>query len=291
MFCRSLHTSNDMQKADLRDVTFLIPIRIDSEERIENLKTILTYLNHHLDTNIIVCEDSVQRGLDLHKFKCIYIHHENNGVMHRTRCINKMIRKATTPIVVNYDTDVLLTRRQYETAARMVRHRDMDVCYPYDGRFYNVTANFRKPIKEFCTTKFLENLRFDTLSDIRTMHQSVGGVIFFSREAYIAGGMENENFVGWGYEDIERFYRFRTLGFNVGRIGGPLYHIEHPRHGGSSFDTSERIEQNAYECEKIMALNKQELEGYVNSWRWVNEPVIESGQNDTVSNGDESQAT
>ena len=38
---------------------------------------------------------------------------------------------------------------------------------------------------------------------------------FFNREVYIEGGLENENFVIF-FEDVERFYRFTTLGYSVG---------------------------------------------------------------------------
>ncbi len=38
--------------------------------------------------------------------------------------------------------------------------------------------------------------------------------------------MENENFRAYAPEDKERFYRFNTLGYNVGRIDNFIYHLE-----------------------------------------------------------------
>ena len=43
-----------MTKLDLKDVTFTIPVRIESEDRKRNLKTVIQYMVHHLDTNIII---------------------------------------------------------------------------------------------------------------------------------------------------------------------------------------------------------------------------------------------
>ena len=43
-------------KKDLKDCTFIIPIRIESTDRLRNVITILCYLNSNFDTNIIVKE-------------------------------------------------------------------------------------------------------------------------------------------------------------------------------------------------------------------------------------------
>ena len=43
-------------KKDLKDCTFIIPVRIESTDRLRNVITILCYLNSNFDTNIIVKE-------------------------------------------------------------------------------------------------------------------------------------------------------------------------------------------------------------------------------------------
>jgi hypothetical protein len=45
-----------MNKIDLKDVTFVIPVRIDCIERLENIFLIIDYLYSLFDTNIIVLE-------------------------------------------------------------------------------------------------------------------------------------------------------------------------------------------------------------------------------------------
>ena len=39
--------------------------------------------------------------------------------------------------------------------------------------------------------------------------------------------MENEFMISYGPEDIDRFERFTKLGFNIKRISGILYHLDH----------------------------------------------------------------
>ena len=43
-------------KNDLKDCTFIIPIRIESEDRLRNVITVLCFLVSNFDTNIIVKE-------------------------------------------------------------------------------------------------------------------------------------------------------------------------------------------------------------------------------------------
>ena len=41
----------------MKDLTFTIPFRYDSEDRLRNLRTIIAYINKHFDTNIHVMEE------------------------------------------------------------------------------------------------------------------------------------------------------------------------------------------------------------------------------------------
>ena len=43
-------------KRDLKDCTFIIPIKIESTDRLRNVITVLCYLVSNFDTNIIVKE-------------------------------------------------------------------------------------------------------------------------------------------------------------------------------------------------------------------------------------------
>ena len=43
-------------KRDLKDCTFIIPLRIESDDRLRNIITILCYIVGNFDTNVIVKE-------------------------------------------------------------------------------------------------------------------------------------------------------------------------------------------------------------------------------------------
>ena len=50
---------------DFRDVTFIIPIRFDSEDRKRNFKITIGFLEKTFDTNIIVMESDKESNEEL----------------------------------------------------------------------------------------------------------------------------------------------------------------------------------------------------------------------------------
>ena len=52
-------------KRDLKDCTFIIPIKIESTDRLRNVITVLCYLVSNFDTNIIVKEVDTESRFDI----------------------------------------------------------------------------------------------------------------------------------------------------------------------------------------------------------------------------------
>jgi hypothetical protein len=124
---------------DLKDVTFIIPILIDSEDRINNYNIVIDYLLKNFDTNIIVCESDNESHEDILKRDGIkYMFVKNDGLFHRTRLLNIMTKKAKTNIVVNYDIDVVFKPQQYVEARDAIKSGNYDVFYPYCVNFLNI---------------------------------------------------------------------------------------------------------------------------------------------------------
>ena len=90
-----------------------------------------------------------------------------------------------------------------------------DVVYPYgQGMFQKQVA-----ATDITVSKFLETGDYEFLNAVSKDHTSdYGWAQFFKTSVYKEGGMENENFKAYAPEDKERFYRFTTLGYSVGRI-------------------------------------------------------------------------
>ena len=95
----------------------------------------------------------------------------------------------------------------------------------------------------------------------------MGGAIFWNKKVFVEGGMENENFVAYSPEDKERFYRFTTLGYNVGRIDNYVYHLEHARGHNSWINNPHMNNNNLWD--KIQKMNQNELKQYYSNQEYL----------------------
>ena len=98
---------------------------------------------------------------------------------------------------------------------------------------------------------------------------TVGGIFVINREKYMQAGMENEYFVSWGPEDIERLKRLTILDMPVSRIEGGIYHLYHPRKLNSGYvDKSQNLALKK-ELIRICRMTKSELLQEVYNWSWM----------------------
>jgi hypothetical protein len=257
-------------KIDLTEATFIIPIRIESSDRLRNVITTTAFLLENFNTNIIIKEvdnESVFQRDALPILKDILdvdinVNHifeqSDDPSFHRQKVLNEMILESNTGIVVNYDCDVLLPIDSYHEAYLSVLHNTHDVIYPYGQGMYQYQVKATDEI----VSQFIETYDFNILEKHSNQYTSdFGWVQFFNRQVYIDGGMENENFIAYAPEDKERFYRFTTLGYNVGRVNNYVYHLEHSR-GYNSWLNNPHMQTNNALWEKIQTMNKDQLKEY-----------------------------
>jgi hypothetical protein len=230
-------------RTDLSDVTFLVPLRIDSPERTENINTLIKYTFLHFNTSFIVLEaDSIRKYYP--KKNPEGFHYEfiedTDEVFHRTKWINLLISLADMHYVAVWDADAIAPSEQIADAVSKLRTGDAVLSFPYDGRFYSCDsvscALFRKLNK-------IEILK-DRVSEMNLMHgfHSVGGAFMVSKAGYIAAGGENENIYGWGPEDTERVKRLEIKGLPIYHSKGELFHLCHPM-GKNSWFVNQTVER------------------------------------------------
>jgi hypothetical protein len=273
----------DKERCDLSHVTFMIPVRIESPDRLRNVFLTSMYLSTHFNTNIIIkevdersvykaeieehlhraCPNS--RNTITHVFeKCM-----PNTPFHRTKYLNDMLSMVTTPVVVNYDCDVLLPIDSYIMAASACLE-SYDVIYPF--RFGD-NCQYRINMIKSLSDRFMHSMQLDTLLDDLNLplgqhgktyvlwRAEAGFCQFFKTESYRRGYRENEEFLSWGPEDAERYFRFSMLGYKIGRLMGRVYHMEHSR-GTDSGDKNPNIVRNHRLWEKLQMMDRAEIVSY-----------------------------
>lgn len=265
----------------LKDSTFIIPLRIDSSDRVRNIITTVGFILNTFDSKVIIKEvDSqclfpeyalgqITEYLDGNIDNLIYeFEKSDDPVFYRMQIINEMLSKVETDIVFNYDCDVLLQVETYEKASQMIRD-GYDIVYPYGF------GNYQKQVfaDDQVVSDFLNELDFSILdNNSKIFDAQYGHVQVLNTKSYIDAGMENENFKGSSPEDKERYYRFSTLGYKVGRIDDYVYHLEHKR-GSNSWPISAKnnpyMKENFSLWNDLQNMNKEELENYYSSQEYI----------------------
>ena len=268
-------------KRDLTSTTFIIPICIESADRMRNVITTTCFLLENFDTKVIIKEVDSQ---SVFQQQCLpqiseYVEDAIENLTHifeqkdplddtfyRMRYINEMLDMCETEVVVNYDCDVLLPTNTYTEAQKFILEEGYDVIYPYgqgpwQKKVYATDEMVSKFLSDDCKFSHLEK-------KVEIDNAESGHVQFFRRTTWIEGGMENENFKAYSPEDKERLHRFHTLGYNVGRIENWVYHLEHAR-TQNSWLNNPHMQNNFALWEFLQSLNEEELRQYYKEQKYL----------------------
>lgn len=289
-------------KTDLKNTTFIVPLRIDTGDRLRNVILSTSYLLHHFDTNVVIKEVDSERRFETYALPIIkrlvdtaglvHIFEEEtrtDDAFHRTKVLNDMVMGSETDIVVNYDTDLILPLSSYTQAVEMLQG-DYDVVYPF--RFGNhgerkvnlgFTVETQEDMDNFEKDEFMSRFIesgynsecFDDRFFYYPSHQGQGwaeyGMVqFFNRQVYIDGYLENEGFIAYAPEDVERHHRWNLLGYNIGRVDNHAYHLEHQRTQNSWYHNP-HMQNNNQLWEYLKQLTKEQLIEYYENQDYVKE--------------------
>ena len=287
---------------DLSNVTFIIPLRIDTDDRLRNIILSTSFLLNNFDCKVIVKESDEMKKFELWALPTIksiadtsnltYQYEENHDDhFHRTRLLNEMVLDADTDIVVNYDSDIILPISSYVTAKEMLDSHESDVVYPY--RFGergerkvvlnthiedvdDLDALLKQPIvQEFVTTwkpEVLDQSYGYAPHGNGEGWAEYGMVQFFNKQVYMDGYLENENFIAYAPEDVERHHRWSMFGYKIGRINNHAYHMEHKRTPNSHYSNPFMTKNNQL-WEYLKGLSHDELMDYYEALDYVKEKL------------------
>jgi N-terminal domain of galactosyltransferase len=252
-------------RIDLMNVTFAIPVKIDSLDRENNLNLTIDYLNYHFKTNIIVCEESNFSRLEYIRSKCEYLHYSTDiTYTHRTKVLNLIAKTIKTPILAIWDTDAVVAVNQIVASYRALLEDRLDMVYPYHGVFLDLAQSFHHQL-----VSEAYNLNSLSASVFQSNHgNSIGGAIFFQTKVFVEGGMMNEYFKSYGWEDNELIERFFKLGCRIGRVDGVLVHLCHYR-GENSSIKNVFASNNKQELQKVKQMSREQIKDYIKTFNWL----------------------
>lgn len=267
------------RRLNLKDTTFTIPVSYDHEDRKDNLNMCLRILQKDFDTSISVCEqttnpksrqfDYVNDPKSYHRASCYTVFLNNK--FHRTRMLNDMARAANTAYVFNWDADVVIPPIQIWQAVELLRS-GADMVYPYAWAFARMPRQtWFQIVRNYEDIGMVGDTRFNGMNVGDAV--SLGGAVGFRKQSFIEGGMENEHFISYGAEDVERKIRFEALGYRIERTLGPnLYHMNHWV-GVNSTVKNPDFKRNEQELHKVKTLASEphKLKEYIKTWPWISQ--------------------
>jgi hypothetical protein len=253
-------------KLDLSDVTFTIPVMLDHPDRKKNLDLSLCVLQQSIISNYIIGEQGGEHFRYMEAY-ATYCQFPEIKVFHRTRMLNQMAEMATTEYIANWDADVFIPPMQLWLSMQALR-KGAPVSYPYDGRFARLERQpMFKVIEHHLDIGLSAGQKFLGKNGRPMPETSVGGAVIWNKEQFIEAGMENENMISFGPEDVERHERMKMLNLEIHRTGGCLYHMNHFV-GPDSSKHNPHFRRNHQELDKMRKMNGHQMREYISTWGW-----------------------
>lgn len=281
---------------DLNGITFLTFVRLDNEERKDNLKAMHSFYRNSCENyqHIFIEDDKepkVTDTIDLGKDDVV-VFSKSDTEWRKGEGFNKGIKLAKTNILNFIDTDIVIDPNQLlETAGRLREDDKAGLMYPYNGLFLCA----EKPLKDkFCKTLNYKDLLVvpeaveqytgikdnnftDQMSYVNKVYNDIlighmaskGGCVMGRKDNLVKCNGYNPNFCGWGYEDDEVPLRVSKLGFNVTRVNGKgkvIWHLHHFDGTGSEKEKQPFYKENFDIMYFVSSSTSYKLKEYIKTW-------------------------
>jgi hypothetical protein len=253
-------------RTNLEEITFTIPVFYDHQDRYDNLVLSLKMLYKYFKVRVIIMEEENNLFEDITtlfpKENITYVKC-NNNVFHRTKMLNDMTLMSVTKYIMNWDSDVIVSPISILRTMVLLRS-GATLVYPYNKTFIRLE---REKWFNVLMDKLDIDLLYNQPFEEKDVTISLGGAVAFNKESYKECGLENENFISFGAEDVERYERVKILHgeINILYANSPLYHMNHFK-GINSTTNNPYFSQNKLEYVKVANMTKEELTTYISSW-------------------------
>ena len=248
-------------KIDLRNTTFVILVRLDSLERLENTIFVANTIVRKFDTNVYVLEAGAYCNNILKKMLAKTIMYkfveDLDPILHKTMYYNMMIKETDTPFFAIWDVDTAVDCKAIVRVLSELQQEKADIAYPYNGIFMDTGDILRKL---YMKKKDISSLGRNQ-NKMRPLYNRiiVGGAVFFNRKKFYEIGMDNEEQYGWGNDDFDRFYRARNYGLKIYNADNVLFHLSHPRSLNSQYRSFIQQQESAEKLKITEYLSKNEI--------------------------------
>ena len=261
-----------VEKYDLSDCSIVIPVHIDSPERLEHIYFLHYFFNQHFSKHqLIIIEQGKKPQIHLASSPNIHIEFikSENGFS-SSEISNRGVLLVKSPFFCKYDADAIIHPKAiFDAFEHLKTNPNQSIVLPYNGLSFSIQDNLRKKILQTKDVQLLPFIKPEEIEnklpqDIHLKCQSSSGLIHhFNTSIFKELGGYNEEFIGWGYEDTEIINRFNTLGKpKIILENYNAFHLDHPRKEGDPA----QIFKNYCRKQISQAMTPQELRHSIKTW-------------------------
>jgi predicted glycosyltransferase involved in capsule biosynthesis len=262
-----------IKKYNLIDCSVIIPVQIDSQERLEHVHFLLRYfMKFFTNFELIVVEQGIEPRIKIPSRKGVRIEFLRNEeeLFSPSKICNIGASFVKTSFFCKCDTDVFIHPRAiFDAFEKLKTNPHVSLVLPYNG----VSFTLKTP----CREELMSSFRFDSLPFVKpeesmefaspSIHlksnDSMGLIHHFRTSVFKELGGYNEEFIGWGYEDGEILTRFGLLGHPRTLLENyNAFHLDHPRFAGCQF----HLLKNMYLLDSVARMSKDQLIEYIKCW-------------------------
>lgn len=267
-------------KPNLDNIGLMIHFRRDVNDRFRNLEMVVKFYRENSENlQIAIVNDDKELDEDFKRlckqYDCRGLFMENSDIYWRTKAFNEMSKILNVEYLIAGDTDVIVDPK-YILEAKQLFGEDTGIVYPYNGMFIHLKQPMFEKFSEnqsildlLDKSQTLKPIPYDQDENFLVAHpQSKGGMVMFSKTAFIDCNGYNPNFKGWGYEDDEILARFQKNGFGVLRVGDKDAIAWHLPHENTVREKHAYYENNRKHSDFVCGNTKwEDLETYIWSWK------------------------
>lgn len=257
------------EKLDLSQLSIVIPVKIDTEDRLNNFIFSTKYLyDNFVNFELIVIEQDLHPKLEkiCQDYGCVYINRKVAGTFYKTYNVNLAVSVCNNPYAMTYDCDVFFKPLALQQALQRLTSHQTDFIYPYNRFMIEIDKN---------TTIDMTNLPYISQHDDKLPsgtkllyghadYECTGGGFMYNKKEFLLVGGYNENIISYGCEDNEIEVRLKMLDHKVERLYNyNCYHIEHSRSLDSNYNNFSQ--SNIAEFSRIKQMTVDDLKTYVAS--------------------------
>lgn len=251
-----------------KEVAFIFPVMVDSDDRLYNMKCVIKYLREIFKNPTIIISEQKNSGLDFSDICDFHlIYNTNFDIIHKCKIINDAVKFFNSPYFIVNDCDCTVSGSSYMYAYHKLKlGYDLIVCH--NNSRLEITTDLRDNLNRHWDFTKTYGMKFFPVT------LEIGGAVAYNRKTFLNNGMYNENFIGWGCEDDEIICRFEKFNSNVVRkleFTDYLIHIDHPDSIGKRDFNTDQYKYNYNELIKIRNIDNDELSNYIRTWTWAHE--------------------